>query len=136
MNLNSLYVLIIRYFFIMLTLILLSGSLMFIEHTSLSIEGVISYYEPKSFFGLLETVSPHLFGMGVMVFILTHFFAVIKGINQQRFWLYALFVLMLFSNAFGFFITEGSFVFAGLKLGSTVLMIGLCFYLIKKVLKT
>lgn len=119
----------------MLTLILFSGFLMFIEHTSLSIEGVINYYESKTIFGLLETLSPHLFGMGVAFFILTHFYAVIQGVNQKKFWLFLLFILMLVSNFSGFFIAEGSFVFAGLKLGSTVLMILLCFYLMMKINK-
>ena len=123
MSLNSLYILIIRYFFVMLTLLLLTGLWMFIEHTTLSVEGVMRYYEPKSFFGLLETVSPHLFGMGLVVFILTHFFAVVKGITQQKFWLYALFVLMLLSNFSGFLIEESLLVVAIIKLLSTLLFL-------------
>lgn len=135
MSLNSLYVLIIRYFFVMLTLTFITGLWMFIEHTSLSIQGVAEYYSPKSFFGLLETVSPHLFGMGLMVFILTHFFAVIKGVKQKNIWLFLLFLLVLISNLSGFFIGEGSFIFAGLKLGSTVFMILICFWLMMKINK-
>ena len=123
MSLNYLYILIIRYFFVMLILLLLTGLWMFIEHTTLSVEGVMRYYEPKSFFGLLETVSPHLFGMGLVVFILTHFFAVVKGINQQKFWLYALFVLMFLSNFSGFLIEESLLVVAIIKLLSTLLFL-------------
>lgn len=135
MTLNALYIIIIRYFFIMITLLFFTGLWMFIEHTSLSIEGVMGYYAPKSFFGLLETVSPHLFGMSLVVFILTHFFAVIKGINQRKFWLFGLFALMLVSNLSGFFIDEGSLVSSVLKLGSTLLMIVGCFWLMSTLIK-
>lgn len=129
MSLNRLYLIIIRYFFILLMLLLLSGLWMFWEHTSLTIEGVMRYYEPKSFFGLLETVSPHLFGMGVTLFILTHFFTIVEEFTQQKLWLYALFMMMVVSNFSGFFIGEAGLIFSMLKLGSTVLMIGGCFWL-------
>ena len=49
----------------MTLMLLLSGLGMFMLNTSLSIEGTSAYYAPKSFYGLLETVSPHLFGMGL-----------------------------------------------------------------------
>ena len=63
----------LKYFFVMTFLLLATGVWMFVLHTSLSIEGVLDYYAPKTFFGLLETVSPHLFAMGLLIFVLTHF---------------------------------------------------------------
>ena len=119
---------IIRYFLLMTTLLFLTGLWMFIEHTSLSLEGVLKYYEPKSFFGLLETVSPHLFGMSLVVFILTHFYTVVEGIEQKKNWLFGLFGLMIIDNLSGFFI--GDIFFSFLKLLSTILIIGVYFYLI------
>lgn len=106
---------------------------MFIEHTSLSVEGVFKYYEPKSFFGLLETVSPHLFGMSLVIFILTHFYVVIEGINQKRDWIFGLFGLMLIANLSGFFI--GGWFFSLIKLVSTILMVCVSVYLMIKIRK-
>ena len=133
MSLNTLYIIIIRYFFVMVSLLLISGLWMFWEHTSLTLDGVMGYYAPKSFFGLLETVSPHLFGMGVVVFILTHFYAVMQGIEQKKSWLFLLFGLVLVANFSGFFI--GGVFFSLVKLVSTVLMVGISFYLMGSLIK-
>lgn len=129
MNQNPLYVLIIRYFFMMLSLILLSGFWMFLEHTSLSLEGVMKYYAPKSFFGLLETVSPHLFGMGVALFIVTHFYAVIKGLASKKVYLVSIgvFLLIFLANVVGFFVEEGFLIAAVIKLLSTLFFIVVTF---------
>jgi hypothetical protein len=115
----------LRYFFIMSILLLLSGLWMFILHTSLSIDGVSDYYALKTFFGLLETVNPHLFGMGLFVFILTHFFAIVKGVIQESFRGFSIlfFLLIILTNVSGFFIAEQSTVFALLKLISTLLFV-------------
>lgn len=98
---------------------------MFILHTSLSIDGTLAYYAPKTFYGLLETVSPHLFGMGILVFVLTHFFAIFLYVKQEKYKYFSmfLFALMLLANVSGFFISEHSTFFALLKLISTVLFI-------------
>ena len=104
---------------------------MFILHTSLSIDGVITHYEKKSFLGLLETVNPHIFGMGIIFFILTHFLAVIKGVkNKYSFVLFVtLFSMVILSNVSGFFISYGE-GFSMLKLLSTLLLIIISFILI------
>ena len=119
------YGLALRYFFIMTFLLLLSGLWMFILNTSLSIEGTAAYYAPKSFHGLLDTVSPHLFGMGLIIFILTHFFAILKGIKQEDFKTFSLlFILvMLLENLSGFFITEDGLILSAVKLVSTLLFV-------------
>ena len=116
----------LRYFIVMTVMLLLTGLWMFTLHTSLSIDGTMNYYSPKSFYGLLETVNPHLFGMGLLVFILTHFFAVLKGVEQKKYRLLSVlfFVVMLVANLSGFFITEGGVFLSVVKLLSTLLFIG------------
>lgn len=119
------YGLVLKYFLTMTLLLLLSGLGMFVLNTSLSIEGTTAYYAPKSFHGLVETVSPHLFGMGLIIFILTHFFAILRGVKQENFKIFSLlFVLvMLIENLSSFFITEGGIVLAVVKLLSTLLFV-------------
>ena len=109
----------------MTILLFITGLWMFVLHTSLSIEGTLDYYAPKTFFGLLETVSPHLFGMGVLVFVLTHFFAIIQGVKQEKYRGFSLwlFLMMLLSNLSGFFIGEENTLLALVKLASTFLFI-------------
>lgn len=120
------YSLPIKYLLVMSTMLIGSGMWMFILHTGVSVEGTAAYYAPKSLFGMLETVTPHLFGMGTLVFILTHFFAVVKGIDQKRFTFFSVsfFVVMLLANLSGFLITEESLWFALLKLVTTILFLG------------
>jgi len=115
----------LRYFLIMTLLLLATGVWMFVLHTSLSVEGTVAYYAPKTFFGLLETVSPHLFGMGILVFVLMHFFGIVQGVKQEGYrgltlWL---FLFMVLTNVSGFFIGEEGSVFALVKLLSTVLFV-------------
>ncbi len=106
----------------MTIMLLATGMWMFTLHTTLSIGGVLEYYTPKTFFGLLETVSPHLFAMGVLVFVLTHFFAIIKEIEQKKYMWFSLwlFIFMILTNISGFFIGQESDFFALLKLISTL----------------
>ena len=132
----------LRYFFVMTVMLLATGLWMFVLHTSLSIDGTLEYYAPKTFFGLLETVSPHFFGMGVLVFIVTHFFAIIQlpmmqDIKQNRYrWLsLGLFSLMFLTNFSGFFIAEESGFFALLKLVSTLGFVGYSLWAMFKVYK-
>lgn len=119
------YRIVLKYFFLMTLLLLFTGVWMFVLNTSLSIEGIAAYYAPKSFYGLLETVNPHLFGMGLIIFILTHFFSILKGVKQESFKTFsALFVLvMLVENVSGFFISEESLIFAVVKLLSILLFV-------------
>ena len=123
---------VIKYFLILLSMLLLSGLWMFVVHTGLSVGGTNAYYAKKSFYGLLETVSPHLFGMGVVFFILTHFFTMVKGLEKPSKWIILLFIMMLSSNLVGFFITQESSILSFIKIASTLIMIGVSFILIWK----
>jgi hypothetical protein len=119
------YVTPLKYFFVMTVLLLSTGVWMFVLHTSLSVEGTLAHYAPKTFFGLLETVSPHLFGMGILVFVLTHFFAILQDVNQEKYKYFShlIFAFMLLTNTSGFFIAQESTFFAAIKLVSTVLYV-------------
>ena len=134
LQMTTLYKNTIRYFLIMFSMLLFTGMWMFIEHTSLNIQELQNYYTPKSFFGLLETVSPHLFAMGMVTFILTHFLALKKrnSFIESKLTL-ILFLLMLSSNLSGFFINEDSFLLLWVKLFSTLLFFILSLSLIIKV---
>jgi len=119
------YAIALRYFLVMTLLLLITGMWMFVLNTSLSVEGTTAYYAPKSFHGLLDTASPHLFGMGLIIFILTHFFAILKGVKQENFKMFSLlFVLvMLVENLSGFLITEEGLILSVVKLLSTLLFV-------------
>ena len=106
-------------------MLLATGMWMFVLHTSLNITGTSDHYAIKTFFGLLETVTPHLFGMALLVFILTHCFAIIQEVKQEDFRKFSLifFLLMLITNLSGFFITKQNIFFAFVKLTSTILFI-------------
>jgi len=131
------YGLALRYFILMTFFVLLSGLWMFVINTSLDLGDASAYYAPKSFYGLLETVSPHLFSMGVLIFVLTHFFAIVSGVEQKKFRLFSIwfFILMLISNVSGFFITESNIFFTFLKLVSTLLFSLFSFYSLYKLFK-
>jgi len=129
------YSLPLKYFLVMTVMLLFTGMWLFVLHTSLSVDGILDYYAPKTLFGLLETVSPHLFAMGLVVFILTHFFAIVTSAKQEKFRLFSIlfFLIMLLANVSGFFITETGSFFAILKLLSTLLFIGYSLVAIWKV---
>ena len=115
----------LRYFFMMTVLLLATGIWIILLNTGLNIEGTIKYYAPKTFFGLLETVNPHLFSMGLLLFVLMHFFALLKGAKQETFKGFSLllFLSMFLSNISGFLISEQCTVFALIKLTSTVFFV-------------
>ncbi len=119
------YEIVLRYFAVMSMMLIGSGFWMFLLHTSMSLQATIDYYAPKSLFGLLETVSPHLFGMGLFVFVTTHFFAVIKkatfAYDQQFAILF--FGVVVLENIAGFLITKESILFASIKLFCVVLFV-------------
>ena len=119
----------IRYFIVMSLMLLMSGMWLSFLHTGWSFDGVMEYYAAKSLFGLLETVTAHLLAMGIIVFLFTHFFAVIKGIEQQNFYRISLafFVVMLLSNLSGFFVSDIYIFFGLVKYIATLLF--LCFSL-------
>ena len=119
---NKHYKLSIRYFLLMSLMLLITGLWMLLLHTTLSIENFTNYYVKKSIFGLLEVVSPHLFAMGTIVFIITHFLSLNRRNSSfENKLTLTLFTVMLISNFSGFAITEHTIYLAWLKIISTVL---------------
>lgn len=123
MQKSKLYILVIHYFFLLLFMLLLSGFLMFVEHSHLTFSGVMNYYSPKTVFGLLETITPHLFGMGIVLFILSHFYTVIQGFSHSKMYRvsFLLFIAMILSNFSTLFISSDAIFFTAIKLISTLL---------------
>ena len=121
---NGLYALSIRYFLVLLLMLLLTGLWMFIEHTGFEIVQLTDHYAKKSLLGLLETISPHLFAMGTVVFIITHFLALEKENTKVESMVSTLlFVVMLSSNLSAFFISYESHLFSWVKLLSALLFV-------------
>ena len=121
---SKINVLVVRYFLLMLLLLLITGISMLLLHTSFTLEGFTNYYVQKSVYGLLEVVTPHLFAMGTVIFILTHFLA-LKNKNsvlESKLTL-LLFTVMLVSNLSVFFISETMPWLVSVKLISTSLFL-------------
>ena len=112
----------IRYFLLMTLMLLVTGIWMLILHTSLSLESFTNYYVEKSVFGLLEVATPHLFAMGTIVFIITHFLSLNrKNSSFESKLTLSLFTVMLVSNFSGFFVTEQTTYLVWVKIVSTLL---------------
>lgn len=121
---NKDYKVSIRYFLLMLLMLLLTGIWMLLLHTSLSVDGFSNYYVQKSVFGLLEVATPHLFAMGTVIFILTHFLSLNRRNSSFESKLtLALFTVMIVSNLSGFIITEQTTYLVWVKIISTVLFL-------------
>lgn len=97
----------INYFLIILLLMLVTGVWMVLLQTSLNLDNITDYYVNKSLLSILEVLTPHLFAMGTVVFILTHFLSLKNKNTALETQLSSLlFILMLLSNLSLFFITE------------------------------
>lgn len=119
---NKDYKISIRYFLLMSLMLLLTGIWMLLLHTSLSIDGFTNYYVQKSVFGLLEVATPHLFAMGTVIFILTHFLSLNRRNSSFESKLtLSLFTFMLISNLSGFVVTEQTTYLVWIKIVSTLL---------------
>lgn len=118
----QLYSIGIRYFLVMLLMLFITGIWLLLLHTSFSLEGFSNYYVQKSVFGLLEVATPHLFAMGTIMFILTHFLSLNKKYTffETKLTL-TLFTFMLISNISAFLITQNTAYMLWLKIISTVL---------------
>lgn len=118
------YTITIRYFLLMFLMLLITGVWMLLLHTPLNLESLTDYYVQKSVFGLLEVATPHLFAIGSVIFILTHFLS-LKNKNtpfETKITL-ILFGMVLLSNLSGFFITDTISWMIWIKIISTVLFL-------------
>ena len=130
------YHLIIRYFLLMFLMLLITGIWLLLLNSSFSFESFTNYYVQKSVFGLLEIVTPHLFAMGIVIFILTHFLALnTKHTNFNNKITLTLFTFMLLSNLSSFFITQSTTYMIWLKIISILLLLLFSSLIIFKVCK-
>ena len=130
------YHLIIRYFLLMFLMLLITGIWLLLLNSSFSFESFTNYYVQKSVFGLLEIVTPHLFAMGIVIFILTHFLALnTKHTNFNNKITLTLFTFMLLSNLSSFFITQSTIYMIWLKIISILLLLLFSSVIIFKVCK-
>ncbi|CAA6800606.1 MAG: Unknown protein [uncultured Sulfurovum sp.] len=132
---HTFYTVTIRYFLLMFLMLLITGIWMLLLHNSLSIESLTDYYVKKSLYGILDVLTPHLFAMGTVIFILTHLLS-LKNKNsafESKVTL-LLFLVMLISNFSLFFITELTSWMIWVKLISTILFLLLSFLTMWRVL--
>lgn len=131
------YSLAIKYFLIMNILLIISGLILFFSHTNFSLTGISNYYSPKSIYGYLEIFTPHIFAMSLVIFILTHFIAIVKSIeiNYDRYFIILIFVIILITNISPFFIGEENTWFTLIKLLSLIVFILIYIYYIYRAWK-
>ena len=99
-------------------LLVTSGVLLFNEKLGMSIDGIMNYYEQKSFDGILKLVLPHTFAYGLYAMVLLHFlvFTSQRGKIYTKFLVYAMFVSAFFEIVSSFGILQGYEFFAYMKL--------------------
>jgi len=129
------YLITVQYFLIMLLMLLVTGIWMLLLQTSFTLTAFTQYYVNKSFYGLIETVTPHLFAMGTVVFILTH----LLSLNNKNSALESklstlLFISMILSNLSLFLITEATSWLIWIKIIATTLFLLLSIFLSWRVL--
>lgn len=124
----------IRYFLIMLLMLFITGIWLLLLHASFSLESFTNYYVQKSVFGLLEVASPHLFSMGIVIFILTHFLSLQnKYTSFESKLTISLFTVMLISNLSTFLVTQNNMWIIWIKISTTILFLLLSLFTIKRV---
>ncbi len=133
-KMNKYYKVSIRYFLLMSFMLLVTGLWMLLLHTSFNVEHFTDYYVQKSVFGLLEVVTPHLFAMGTIVFILTHFLSLTqRNSSFENKLTLTLFSIMLISNFSGFVITEHTTYLVWVKIISIILFLAFMLLTISRV---
>ncbi len=122
----ALYSIPIRYMLFYVILILLSGLWLFLLSQGLessesligTLKSVIATPADKSVEGLIEVVTPHLFAIGTLIFIVAHFMLFSTKISQKVSLLAAMFLFVFaFFDIFSYFaITFGLVVSGWIKL--------------------
>jgi hypothetical protein len=129
----ALYTIPIRYMLIYAVLILVSGLWLFLLSQGLessgsvmqTIKNVITTPADKSVEGLIEVVTPHLFSIGILIFVVAHFMLFSTKISQKVSLIVAmiLFAFALFDIFSYFAITFGLLVSGWIKLVSMSLFV-------------
>jgi len=137
---NNNYRLSIIYFCIFSVMLLLSSIVLFGYKIGFSVESVIEYYlgneelfiQAKSFGGILETITPHSFAIGLFVMVVSHFILFIKKAKSR---LNISIIITLFITLFieifsPILIINGYTIFAVLKFVSFIIFEILSLYLV------
>jgi len=130
------YKITINYFLLMLLMLMATGIWMLLLQSPLAFESLQNYYVNKSLLGVLDVVSPHLFAMGAVIFILTHFLSLKnKNTALESQMSLLLFVSMLLSNLSLFVITDSTAWMVWLKLISLTVFLLTSLFLIWRVFR-
>lgn len=123
---TALYKIPIMYMMIYVILILMSGVWLFLLSQGLeckqsvigALQNLISAPADKSIEGLIEVVTPHLFAMGTLIFVVAHFMLFSTKVSQKVSLIIAmaLFMLAMFDIFSYFAITFGLVVSGWIKL--------------------
>ena len=129
----------ISYFLFFSLLLLVSGALLFEQKIGFSIDGILNYYlgnessftQPKSAFGVLKTVLPHIFAFGLFAMVIMHFLIFTKERNKAKtkVLIYLTLISALLEIGSPFFIIIGADIFAYIKFISFVLFEALIIYI-------
>ncbi|HIP20965.1 MAG TPA: hypothetical protein EYG70_07555 [Sulfurimonas sp.] len=120
------------YFLAFSLLLLLSSLLLFDDKMTLSINGILQYYNgnadkfiiEKSWSTILKIILPHIFAFGLFLMVLLHFILFTKHKKSQLFskLTYALFIVAFLEIFSPYFIIMGFDFFAYIKLISFILL--------------
>lgn len=100
----------------------LLGGALFWQTIGLSAERILTYYQNKSFHGLLEVALPHTLFIGIALMATLHFLAFIETISEttKKRFTHLLFALFLVDQASPIFLMMGIGGFAYVKLGAFI----------------
>jgi len=133
---NGLYNVVIRYFLLMLILLLVTGVWLLLLHSGVTVDSLLHYYAQKTLFGVLETLTPHFLFMSLMMFILTHFLA-LKNVytKMDKVLSYLLLIFMFLSLITPLFINENFWWIIYIKIFSMALFLVLSCWIGFRVVK-
>ena len=128
----------ILYFLSFSLLLVLSGFLLFDIKIGFSVQGVLDYYlgneevftQEKTALGILKIVLPHIFAFALFSMVLLHFlvFTEHRDTPKAKGLIYLMFITALLEMTTPFFIINGYYFFAYVKLFSFFLFEGLIIY--------
>ena len=133
---NGLYNVVIRYFLLMLILLLVTGVWLLLLHSGVTVDSLLHYYAQKTLFGVLETLTPHFLFMSLMMFILTHFLALKSAYTKMdKVLSYLLLIFMFLSLITPLFINENFWWIIYIKIFSMALFLVLSCWIGFRVVK-
>jgi len=124
MKAQQLYTLSIAYFLVFVVAVFASGLTLFFVELGVgdldTFSTVISQMKPKSIEGIIEILTPHIMGMGLMLFVVAHFLLFSKKFSHTfsfRVFLALVFVVLIDQSAY-LFISSGFEIFGWVKVFS------------------